>query len=148
MSAPVQTIRLDLQLQALALVAVLAPQLPALALDMRVTALPAELAPPAPLMALLPRQPQTVDAALVPALVGPRGPAGPAGDALPTSPTFTYTDGWLTAVVYADGTTKALSYTAGRLAQVDTLRPGLPTMRKTLSYNPDGTLASLLQTVI
>ena len=91
----------------------------------------------------------TLDAALLPVLVGPPGPAGTGdGTSAPTSPTFTYAGGWLTAVVYADGTTKALSYTAGRLSQVDTLRPGQPTVRKALSYNPDGTLASVLQTVI
>jgi len=100
-----------------------------------------------PTLALRFRAPTTLDAALLPVLIGPPGPTG-TGTSAPTSPTFTYTGGWLTAVVYADGTTKALSYTAGRLAQVDTVRPGLPTVRKALSYNPDGTLASVLQTVI
>lgn len=100
-----------------------------------------------PTLALRFRAPTELDAALLPVLIGPPGPPG-TGPSAPTSPTFAYTDGWLTAVVYADGTTKALSYTEGRLAQVDTLRPGLPTMRKTLSYNPDGTLASVTQTVI
>lgn len=123
---------------------------PALALGFeKPPALAVQLVSSVPTIHLVVRAPTALDAALLPVLIGPPGPPGSGtGPSAPTSPTFTYTEGWLTAVMYADGTTKALNYTDGRLAQVDTLRPGLPAMRKTLSYNPDGTLASVLQTVI
>lgn len=123
---------------------------PALALSFdKPPALAVQLQASQPTLALRFRAPTTLDAALLPVLVGPPGPPGTGdGTGTPSSPTFTYTEGWLTAVAYADGSTKALSYTAGRLSQVDTLRPGLPTSRKTLSYNSDGTLASVAQAVI
>lgn len=118
---------------------------PALALGFeKPPALAVQLVSSVPTIHLVVRAPTALDAALLPILIGPPG----TGTSAPTSPTFTYTGGWLTAVVYADGTTKALSYTDGRLAQVDTLRPGQPTLRKTLAYNPDGTLASVAQEVI
>lgn len=133
--------------QALAVQLVAAPAL-ALGFE-KPPALAVQLVSSVPTIHLVVRAPTALDAALLPILIGPPGPPGTGdGSSAPTSPTFTYTGGWLTAVVYADGTTKALSYTDGQLAQVDTLRPGLPTVRKTLSYNPDGTLASVLQTVI
>ena len=120
---------------------------PALALGFeKPPALAVQLVSSVPTLHLVVRAPTALDAALLPILIGPPGTGD--GTSAPTSPAFTYTAGWLTAVVYADGTTKALSYTAGRLAQVDTLRPGQPTVRKTLAYNPDGTLASVAQTVI
>lgn len=123
---------------------------PALALGFeKPPALAVQLVSSVPTIHLVVRAPTALDAALLPVLIGPPGPLGTGtGTSAPTSPTFTYTAGWLTAVVYADGTTKAMSYTAGQLAQVDTLGPGQPTVRKTLAYNPDGTLASVAQTVI
>lgn len=145
MSEPTQPIRLDLHMQVLALAAVLAPPMPALALDMQTTALAAELQPMPPLMALVQRQPQAIDAALLPLLVGAPGPAGDAG---PTDPVFTWAGGVLSGVTYGDGSTKALTWAAGRLQQLDFARPGRPTVRKTFSYNPDGTLAAVAQSEV
>lgn len=142
---PNQPIRLDLQMQVLALAAVLAPPMPAMALDMQVTALASELQPVPPLMALVQRQPQAIDAALLPLLVGEPGPPGDAG---PTNPVFTWSGGVLSAVTYGDGSTKALIWSAGRLEQLDFARPGRPTVRKTFSYNPDGTLAAVTQSEV
>jgi len=71
--------------------------------------------------------------------------AGGSGTLPPTSPEFTWSDGRLTAVDYADGSTKALTYTDDRLSRIDFARPGRPGVRKDFSYNPDGTLAAVAQ---
>lgn len=82
------------------------------------------------------------------AVQGPPGPPGPAGGTPPVSPVFTYASGKLVGVVYADGSTKTMTWAGEQLAQVDFARVGYPTTRKTLAYNPNGTLASVTETVI
>ena len=75
------------------------------------------------------------------------GPPGPAGSR-PKSPTLTYTGELLTAISYADGTSKALSYDAsGRLVQVDFDGPVVRT-RTHLAYDAAGRLVSALETVL
>lgn len=79
---------------------------------------------------------------------GARGPRGPSADEQFASPAFTYEDGAVTRVDYADGSVKLLSYdTEGRLSTVD-LTSGGVTTRQTYTYNPDGTLAARSDTVI
>ncbi len=83
---------------------------------------------------------------------GDRGQGGggaSAGSATPPmSPTFTYVDGMLTGVLYADGSTKALTWASGRLSRLDFARPSARTVRKEFSYNGDGTLAAVAQTTL
>lgn len=51
------------------------------------------------------------------------------------SPVPTYDSaGVVTRIDYANGSYKTFTYTSGLLTQVDFVRPGLPTIRKTLSY--------------
>jgi hypothetical protein len=135
-----------LQLQVLA-VSLAAPA-PLLALHItQPLALACELVQPTPTLHLVIRPPQALDAALLPVLIGPPGPASGPG-AAPTSRTLTWAAGRLAAVAYADGRTKALTYTGDQLTQVDRLTPGLPTQRATLQYHPDGTLASVLEATV
>lgn len=61
--------------------------------------------------------------------------------------TFTYTDGQVTRIDYASGAYKTFTYVDGLLTQLDLVRDGT-TIRKAFSYNPDGTLASMTQTII
>ena len=71
---------------------------------------------------------------------GPPGPPGPAGGgAGETSPAFTYTAGLLSRIDYASGAHKIFTYAAGVLTQLDYV-VGAVTTRKTLFYNPDGSL--------
>ena len=87
-----------------------------------------------------------LDVKLQPSLVGPPGPAG---DASPASPAFSYTGGRLSSVLYADGSLKTLVWVAGRLAQVDFQRAGVAfTVRKSFSYNVDGTLAAIVESQV
>ncbi len=79
---------------------------------------------------------------------GGGGSAAPAQPAAPTSPVFTYTDGLLTSASYSDGSIKTMSYAAGQLTRVDFARPGQPTTRKTLTYNPDGTVGAVVESVL
>jgi len=62
-------------------------------------------------------------------------------------PALTYTSGNLTRVDYDSGNYKIFSYTDDILTQVDYV-VGSTTIRKTLNYNLDGTLASVDQTII
>lgn len=81
---------------------------------------------------------------------GKRGGGG-GGSAAPAplkSPAFTWADGKLASVAYADGSTKAMTYTDGLLTRVDLSRPGQPTVRKDLTYNPDGTVAAVVESVL
>lgn len=78
---------------------------------------------------------------------GPPGPPGPAGGAVESSPVMTYAGGVLVRVDYASGNYKTLTYDTGRLTQVDYVHGG-GTTRKTLTYNPDGTLANVTETVL
>ena len=68
--------------------------------------------------------------------------------AAPVSRVFTWSAGRLAGVTYADGRSKAFTWSGGQLTRVDTLRPGLPTLRADLSYNPDGTLAAVAQSEV
>lgn len=83
---------------------------------------------------------------LQPSLVGPPGPAG---EASPSAPTFSYTGGRLSSILYADGSLKTFVWVAGRLTQVDFQRSGVAfTVRKSFSYNVDGTLAAVAQSEV
>lgn len=62
-----------------------------------------------------------------------------------TNPVFTYTSGNLTSVVYASGNSKVLTYSSGLLSQVDYIRTGLTTIRKTFAY-ANAVLSSITQT--
>ena len=75
--------------------------------------------------------------------VAEQGPPGPPG-ASEFSPAMTYVGGVLTRVDYASGNYKLMTYTSGLLTQVDYVR-GSATARKTLTYNPDGSLASVTE---
>ena len=77
-------------------------------------------------------------AAGIPGPAGPAGPPGPEG-AGETSPAFTYTADRVTRIDYASGAHKLFTYTAGVLTQLDYV-VGAVTTRKTLFYNPDGSL--------
>ena len=76
--------------------------------------------------------------------VAVQGPPGPPGSN-PKSPAFTWAAGKLASVLYADGSTKTLTWVGDRLTQVDFARVGYPATRKTLTYNVDGTLAAVLE---
>ena len=77
---------------------------------------------------------------------GPRGIPGP-GQAAEKDPAFTYTAGLVTRIDYASGAHKLFTYTAGVLTQLDYV-VGAVTTRKTFTYNPDGSLASITQAVL
>jgi len=76
---------------------------------------------------------------------GPPGPAGSAGDTFGVSPVMTYDTGRLTRVDYSNGAYKTFSYTGGKLTQVHLVKDGTTRVRE-FSYNPDGTLASAMDT--
>lgn len=77
---------------------------------------------------------------------GPPGPPGSSG-ASEQSPVLTYTSGVLTRIDYASGHYKTLTYTSGQLTRIDYVQ-GATTLRKTLSYNPDGSLASIVDSTV
>jgi hypothetical protein len=62
------------------------------------------------------------------------------------SPSFTYTNGLVTRIDYVGGNYKTLSYNQGNLSQVIYYEQN-KTTTKTFTYNEDGTLASVSQTV-
>lgn len=127
----------------------LAADMPVLALSIEPPqALPVDLVQEAPQLQLQIRQPQALDAALLPVLIGPPGPAGGGAAAAPVSRSFTWSGGRLAGVTFADGRSKAFTWSGDQLARVDTLRPGLSTLRADLSYNPDGTLAAVTQSEV
>lgn len=70
----------------------------------------------------------------------------PGAACLPTAranPVFTYANGRLALIGYADGSTKAFAYdTAGRLASVTDTTAGV-TRTRTFHYDPDHNLASI-----
>lgn len=77
--------------------------------------------------------------------------AGGSGEAVQTpliNPVFTYTSGILTRTDYAQGEYKILGYNAGGQLTSVTLynSNNTVTLTKTLSYNLDGTLASVTET--
>lgn len=70
------------------------------------------------------------------------------GSSSETGPALTWVSGQLTLITYDSGNTKTLSYNgSGQLTQID-YDNGTDVIRKTLSYNTDGTLASITQTVL
>lgn len=81
--------------------------------------------------------------------IGPQGPIGANGANAftETDPVFTYTSGQVTRIDYASGNYKLFTYTAGVLTQLDYVQ-GSATVRKTFTYNPDGTLASVTETLL
>lgn len=80
---------------------------------------------------------------------GPPGPPGPAGaTGMAISRSITWSGGRLAGVTFADGRSKAMTWSGDQLARVDTLRPGLPTLRADLSYHPDGTLSAVTQSEV
>lgn len=83
-------------------------------------------------------------------IVGGRVAELPVGDTLEgggSDPTFTYTAERVTRIDYASGAHKLFTYTAGVLTQLDYV-VGAVTTRKTFTYNPDGSLASITQAVL
>ena len=125
---------------------VLVKPVPTLGIDFATTApLRVEMTREVPALKLTLRPLQSIDAALLPVLIGPPGLSA---DDAHISPAFTYVDGRLVGVTYADGSVKTLTWVGGELAQIDFIRVGAGDVRKTLSYNPDGTLASVTQEVI
>lgn len=132
-----------------ALAVALVADVPVLALSIQPPqALPVELVQEVPELQLQIRQPQALDAALLPVLIGPPGPAGGGEASAPVSRVFTWSAGRLAGVTFADGRSKAFTWVGDQLARVDTLRPGLPTLRADLSYHPDGTLAAVTQSEV
>lgn len=65
----------------------------------------------------------------------------------PETPTLSYLNGSLARVDYADGSYKSLTYSEGKLVQVDFVREGV-TLRKTLSYDTLGNLSSVAQSIL
>lgn len=86
--------------------------------------------------------------------VGPQGAKGDKGDPgtvapdAESSPVFSYTDGRVSRIDYASGNYKLFTYTAGVLTQLDHVRVGDTTIRKVFAYNPDGSLASISETLV
>jgi hypothetical protein len=81
---------------------------------------------------------------------GPRGLPGldGSGAMAPNTRTLTWAAGKLAAVTYADGRSKTMTYTGSQLTRVDRLTPSQPTQRADLTYNPDGTLAGVTESVL
>jgi hypothetical protein len=69
------------------------------------------------------------------------------GDMLAKSPTPTYTGGVLTRIDYANGSYKTFTYTGDLVTQIDFVRPGLATIRKTISYT-NGVWAGTTETEV
>lgn len=65
-----------------------------------------------------------------------------------TSPVFTYTSGVVSRIDYDSGNYKTFTYTSGVLTQLDYVIVGDSTIRKVFTYNEDGTLASIAETVV
>jgi hypothetical protein len=70
------------------------------------------------------------------------------GAVAPNTRTLTWAAGRLAAVTFADGRSKTITYTGSQLTRVDRLTPAQPTQRADLTYNPDGTLAGVTETVV
>lgn len=88
-------------------------------------------------------QAQPLAVVQVPGPQGPRGFTGPAGNGKPEEPEFFYVNGLLSSVVYADGSSKAFTYDSGRLVEVLEHDSAGAALIKTLTYNPDGSLAAV-----
>lgn len=76
----------------------------------------------------------------------PTGPQGPLGEN-EKGPAFTYSSGVVSRIDYDSGNYKLFTYSSGVLTQVD-YRKGSSTIRKTFSYNGDGTLNEIVETVL
>lgn len=145
--APAPT--LDLQFQpAQVLAARVAALEPTIALQFQPTAqLAVAVVTDIPQLTLRFHAPTALDASLVPVLIGPPGPPG-GTEAAPVSRSLSWSAGQLVGVAYADGRSKAFAWSGEQLTRVDRITPGQPTQRADLSYNPDGTLAAIAQSVI
>lgn len=86
------------------------------------------------------RQPQALDASLLPVLVGP--PGGGAA-AAPVSRVLTWDSGRIAGVAFADGRIKTFTWDGDRLSHVDSAGPNQPTLRSELSYSTDGLIQSI-----
>ena len=74
--------------------------------------------------------------------------SGGGGGLVETGPAFTYSGGRLSQITYDSGNTKTFTYDgSGRLSRIDYV-VGAITNRKDFGYNPDGSLASIDETVI
>lgn len=78
--------------------------------------------------------------------VAEQGPPG-AGGSSESGPVMTYSGGALVRVDYASGNYKLMAYAGGLLTQLDYVK-GATTTRKTFSYNPDNSLASVTETIL
>ena len=78
--------------------------------------------------------------------VAEQGPPG-AGGSSESGPVMTYSGSALTRVDYASGNYKLMTYAGGLLTQLDYVK-GATTTRKTFSYNPDNSLASVTETIL
>lgn len=76
---------------------------------------------------------------------GVRGQRGLDASAMPGSPSFVWSAGKITSITYSDGSTKTLTWSADRIERIDFVRVGVENVRKDFNYNPDGTLASIVQ---
>jgi len=135
---------LDLRLSAATLAVELRPEPQPLALSLVASALAVALVADVPALALTLRTPKPLELAMLPAIVC--APGG--GSADPHSPTFAWVADRLASATYSDGSVKTFAWAGDVLTQMDYARPGLPTVRKTLTYNPDGSLSAVIQTVI
>ena len=86
--------------------------------------------------------------------IGATGPQGPQGEqgvpgetyTPPSSPSFTYTNGLLTAIAYGSGESKSFTYSNGALSVLDFVDNGV-TIRKTFNYT-SGVLTSITQVTL
>lgn len=74
------------------------------------------------------------------------GPKGDPGGS-EKGPAFMYVGGSVSRVDYDSGAYKTLSYSAGRLMQVDYVKEGT-TIRKSFVYNSSGILTEVVQTTL
>lgn len=75
--------------------------------------------------------------------VGPQGPAGASGEASPLNPTYTYTDGELTRIDYADGQYKTFVYNAEGYIDTLVFYKTDTTLTRTFNYDAEGNLTSI-----
>lgn len=69
------------------------------------------------------------------------------GPVIETNPVFTYDSltGNVTNITYISGNYKTFTYSSGIVSTIDYV-VGTITYRKTFTYNPDGSLANIVQT--
>lgn len=104
------------------------------------TPLAVNLARESPLLELRLQSPRSIDAALIPVLIGPPGEGGAAPA---VSRSLTWTNGLLSEITFADGRRKILTWTAEQLTRIDHIRPSQPTIRADINYSPDGLVSTV-----